>query len=46
MDSVDALNAIADLLNATEWDAQTLDDIADIMREAGYEIADEAPGED
>jgi hypothetical protein len=34
------LDAIVTLLSGREWDADTLDAIADILRRAGFTIAD------
>ena len=35
-----AMEAIQKQLDLVEWNADTLDNIADIMRSAGYEIRD------
>ena len=35
-----ALLFIQNILNGNEWDADIIEDVAQIMREAGYEIAD------
>lgn len=40
MNQSDALDAIAALLDGQEWSPDTLDDIARILRDAGYEIRD------
>ena len=39
MDESDALLAIQDLLDGVEWTPETLDNIAAVMRSAGYAIA-------
>lgn len=39
-DDHQTLLTIQNLLNGNEWDAETLDDIAQIMNDAGYEISD------
>jgi hypothetical protein len=38
-----ALDAIAALMSGTEWEASTLDDIAEIVRSTGRVIDDVAP---
>lgn len=35
---IDALNAIHTLLDGTEWGSDTLEDVAEIVRETGREI--------
>lgn len=40
MSNDDALLAIQELLDGVEWTPDTLDEIARIMREAGYRIRD------
>jgi biotin operon repressor len=39
-DDRQTLLSIQKLLNGTDWSADTIEDIAQTMREAGYEIAD------
>ena len=34
------LGDIVDLLDGTEWGSETLDEIAKLLREAGYQIRD------
>lgn len=34
----DALNAIATLMDGTQWDADTLEAIAEVLEEAGYTL--------
>lgn len=40
INNADALDMIQRELSGREWSSDTLDAIADIMRAAGYEIAD------
>lgn len=40
MNNSDALEAIAALMRGARWSPETLEAIADIVRAAGYEIAD------
>lgn len=40
MDDTTALNAITNALSGTEWSADTLDAIADVVRATGRTIAD------
>ena len=40
MNNADALEQIQKILSAQEWSSDTLDAIAEVMRAAGYEIAD------
>ena len=36
----EALDAMQRVLDGTEWSADTLDEIADILRDAGYTVSD------
>lgn len=40
MNDHDAMLAIQELLDGTEWSADTLEAIADVMLKAGYRIRD------
>jgi hypothetical protein len=35
-----AMTEIATLMNGTEWNSDTLNDIADVVRESGFELED------
>jgi len=37
---LDALDDIVAILSGTEWDASTLEEVADVLRQAGYSIED------
>lgn len=38
----DVAGVIAGMLNGTEWTIDTLDEIADVLRAAGYQVRDSA----
>lgn len=40
IDATTAINAIQGIMDGHEWDAETLDTIADIVRATGREIRD------
>lgn len=40
MQASDALLAIQELMDGVEWTPDTLDQIADILRDAGYRVRD------
>jgi hypothetical protein len=40
LSNVSALDAIASVLDGKEWDSETLDRVAELLRRAGYEIRD------
>lgn len=40
MDDHNAMLAIQELMDGVEWSADTLDEIAQIVRDAGYRIRD------
>lgn len=37
---LDALDDIVAILSGTEWEASTLEEVADVLRQAGYSIED------
>ena len=42
----DVAGMIADMLDGKEWSVETLDEIADVLRTAGYQVRDSAETED
>lgn len=43
---LDVAAMIADMLDGKEWSVETLDEIADVLRTAGYQVRDSAETED
>ena len=42
----EALDAIAEIMSGNEWDADTMDAVARIVRETGRTVANYEPGDD